>query len=115
MIDEPSLGELGRLIQALRGDVRDDLAQISARLDRLVLADVYTVEKAAMSKDISDLTKVVEQLAARQERDMAALQDQRAQDVSRITQTRRFMVASVFIPLLGLVLPLVLMLVGDKG
>ena len=41
MADEPSLGELGRLIQALRGDVRDDYAQINSRLDRLVSIDVY--------------------------------------------------------------------------
>jgi hypothetical protein len=113
--DEPSLGELGRLIQALRGDVRDDMAQINARLDRLVSADVYAVEKAAMAKDIADVTKVVEQLAAKQERDVAAIHDQRAQDANRVTQTRRWLLASVVIPLLGLVLPVVLFLAGGKS
>ncbi|QLJ06751.1 hypothetical protein HZZ00_37610 (plasmid) [Streptomyces sp. NEAU-sy36] len=114
MIDEPSLGELGRLIQALRGDVRDDMAQINARLDRLVSMDVYTVEKAAMTKDIADLTKDVEQLAAKQTQDIAALQDQRQKDNDRVTQTRRWVVASVVIPLLGLVLPIVLFMAGGK-
>jgi ABC-type phosphate transport system auxiliary subunit len=113
--DEPSLGELGRLIQALRGDVRDDMAQINARLDRLVSMDVYTAEKAAMSKDIADLTKDVEQLAAKQERDVTALQDQRHKDNDRVTQTRRWLVASVVIPLLGLVLPVILFLAGGKS
>src|SRR5690606_41764167 len=62
-----SLGELGRLIQALRDDVREDMQAINQRLDKLVSADVYAVEKAAMAKDISDLTKTVEQLKAKQE------------------------------------------------
>lgn len=113
MVDEPSLGELGRLIQALRGDVRDDMAQINSRLDRLVSADVYAVEKAAMSKDISDLVKAVEQLSAKQERDVTAMQAQRIQDADRLTQTRRWMVGAV-ISMLGLVLPVILFMAGGK-
>ncbi|MCP9209667.1 hypothetical protein [Streptomyces cucumeris] len=112
MNDEPSLGELGRLIQALRGDVRDDMAMINQRLDRLVSMDVYTVEKAALTKDIADLMKAVEQLAAKEERDIAAMHEQRAQDVNRITQTRRWLVASVIVPLLGFVIPVILFLVS---
>jgi len=113
MVDEPSLGELGRLIQALRGDVRDDMAQINSRLDRLVSADVYAVEKAAMAKDISDLVKAVEQISAKQERDVTTIQQQRIQDADRITQTRRWLVGAV-ISLLGLVLPVILFMAGGK-
>lgn len=113
MNDEPTLGELGRLIQALRGDVRDDMAQIQTRLDRLVSIDVYQVEKAAMTKDITDLTKGLEQLASKQERDVAALHEQRAQDADRVTQTRRWLVGAV-ISLLGLVLPVILFMAGGK-
>lgn len=101
MADEPSLGELGRLIQALRGDIRDDMAQINARLDRMVSTDVYTVEKAGLVKEIADVAKVVETLQAQRER-----------DAERVTQTRRWMVASVIIPLVGIVLPLIVMLRG---
>jgi len=101
MADEPSLGELGRLIQALRGDIRDDMAQINARLDRMVSTDVYTVEKAGLVKEIADLAKDVEALAT-----------QRSQDAERVTQPRRWMVASVIIPLVGIVLPLIMMLRG---
>lgn len=103
MPDEPSLGELGRLIQLLRGDIRDDMAQINARLDRMVSTDVYTVEKAGLSKEISDLAKAVE-----------TMQTQRTQDADRVTQTRRWMVASVIIPVLGLVLPVIFFLTGGK-
>lgn len=111
-IDEPSLGELGRLIRALRDDVREDMQAINQRLDKLVSADVYAVEKAAMAKDITDLTKAVEQLAAKQERDIQALGEQRTQDANRVTQTRRWLVASVIIPFLGLCIPVILFLVS---
>ncbi|MCX4911922.1 hypothetical protein [Streptomyces sp. NBC_00878] len=104
MADEPSLGELGRLIQALRGDVRDDMAQINSRLDRLVSADVYAVEKAAMVKAIEDLAKGVQEV-----------QRQRQADADRVTQTRRWLVASVIVPLLGLILPVVLFVAGGKA
>lgn len=115
MSDDPSLGELGRLIQALRGDVRDDMAQINQRLDRLVSLDVYTVEKAAMSKDIADLAKALEQLAARHEQDIKAVRDQRETDANRVTQTRRWMVGTVLIPLLGLILPVIIFMAGGKS
>lgn len=113
MADEPSLGELGRLIQALRGDVRDDMAQINIRLDRLVSIDVYAVEKAALLKDLSDLEKTVQQLSAKHDRDVASIHEQRIQDADRITQTRRWLVGAV-ISLLGLVVPVILFMAGGK-
>lgn len=112
MNSEPSLGELGRLIRALRDDVRDDMAQINLRLDKLVSADVYAVEKAAMAKDISDLAKALEQLSAKHERDISSIAEQRAQDANRVTQTRRWLVASVIIPFLGVVIPVALFLMS---
>jgi hypothetical protein len=113
MADEPSLGELGRLIQALRGDVRDDMAQINIRLDRLVSIDVYAVEKAALLKDLSDLEKAVQELAAKQDRDVRAIQEQRVQDTERVTNTRRWLVGAV-ISLLAIVVPVILFLAGGK-
>lgn len=104
MADEPTNGELWRLIETMRSDFRDDMSQIQVHLGRLVSADVYAVEKAAIAKDIADLVKVVD-----------AMQAQRQADADRITQTRRWLVASVIIPLLGLVLPVVLFVAGGKA
>lgn len=113
---EPSLGELGRLLQALRDDFREDMAAINLRLDKLVSADVYAVEKAAMMKDIADLTRALEQLSAKHDQDVRAINEQRTQDVLRVTQTRRWIVASVVIPMLGLIVPVVLFLAsGGKS
>lgn len=113
MTDEPSLGELGRLIQALRGDVRDDMAQINIRLDRLVSIDVYAVEKAALLKNLSDLEKGMQQLVAKHEQDMRAVQEQRVQDADRVTNTRRWLVGAV-ISLLGILVPVILFVAGGK-
>lgn len=104
MADEPSLGELGRLIQLMRGDIRDDMAQINSRLDRMVSTDVYGVEKAALERAIADVKKDVE-----------TVQGQRVADADRVTQTRRWMFASVIVPVLGLILPVVFFLAGGKG
>lgn len=104
MADEPSLGELGRLIQLMRSDIRDDMAQINTRLDRMVSVDVYGVEKAGVERQMTELGKQVE-----------AMQAQRAQDADRVTQTRRWLIASVIIPLIGLIIPFVFFIVGGKG
>jgi hypothetical protein len=80
MDEGPSLGELGRLIQLLRSDIRDDMAQINGRLDRMVSTDVYGVEKAGLERDIAEV-----------KRELANVQAQRLQDVERVTQTRRWM------------------------
>jgi len=103
VVDEPTNGELWRLIETMRGDFRDDMAQIQVNLGRLVSADVYAVEKAAIAKDIADLVKVVE-----------GMQAQRQADADRITATRRWLLASVVIPILGLVLPVVLFMANGK-
>ncbi|MGS2592110.1 hypothetical protein [Streptomyces hebeiensis] len=104
MADEPSLGELGRLIQLMRGDIRDDMAQINARLDRMVSTDVYGVEKAALEREIADLKKDVE-----------GMQTQRLTDAERVTQTRRWLFASVVVPVLGLIIPIVFFLMEGKA
>lgn len=114
MSDDLSLGELGRIIQALRGDVRDDMAQIQQRLDRLVSVDVYTVEKQALAKDVAEVARIVDQLAQKQEADMKAVRDQRDKDAERITGTRRWMVGTV-VSLLGLILPVIFFVVGGKS
>jgi hypothetical protein len=46
---------------------------------------------------------------------VAAIQDQRSQDANRVTQTRRYMVASVIVPIIGLVIPVILFMMGGKS
>lgn len=76
-MDEPTNGELGRLIQALRADVREDLGQINQRLDKVVPLDVYTIEKTALADRVT------------------ALEQAREKDATRITTTRRWVIGTV--------------------
>jgi len=112
--DDLSLGELGRIIQGLRVDVRDDMAQINQRLDRLVSLDVYTVEKASLVKELADLARVVEQLSKKHDDDIKSVRDQREKDADRVTQTRRWMVGMV-VSMLSLIVPVIIFVVGGKS
>lgn len=114
MADEPTNGELWRLIETMRSDVRDDMAQIHVHLGRLVSSEVYSVEKAALVKDITDLEKAVQQLSAKHDQDVTAIQNQRVQDAERVTNTRRWLVGAV-ISLLAIVVPVILFAVGGKS
>lgn len=114
MADEPTNGELWRLIETMRSDVRDDMAQIHVHLGRLVSSEVYSVEKAALVKDISDLEKTVQQLSDKHDRDMTAVHNQRTQDADKLTQTRRWLVGAV-ISLLGILVPVILFMAGGKS
>ncbi|MFD6275848.1 hypothetical protein ACFWFI_09775 [Streptomyces sp. NPDC060209] len=96
MADEPSNGELGRLIQALRDDVREDLGNLNGRLDTFVSQDVYTIEKT--------------QLGAR----VTTLETKREQDADRLVATRRWMIGVVITVVVAL-LPYLAMTVKGAG
>jgi hypothetical protein len=75
--DEPTNGELGRLIQSLRTEFREDLGQLNTRLDKVVPLDVYTIEKTAMTERIT------------------AIEQGREKDTERITATRRWIIGTL--------------------
>lgn len=86
MADEPSMsnGELGRLIQALREDMREDMGQLNQRLDKVVPVDVYTIEKTTITERVT------------------ALETHREKDAEKMTATRRWMVGVVITVALAL-------------
>lgn len=71
MPNEPSLGELTRIIKEFRGDVRDDLSAINARvrddfqainarLDTFLLREVYNADKAALQERLTRMEREAE-------------------------------------------------------
>ncbi|MDQ0795564.1 hypothetical protein [Streptomyces sp. B1I3] len=96
MADEPSNGELGRLIQALRDDVREDLGNLNGRLDSFVSQDVYTIEKTQINARVT------------------TLETQRERDADRIVATRRWMIGVVITVVVAL-LPYLAMTVKGAG
>jgi hypothetical protein len=99
MADEPSMsnGELGRLIQSLREDMREDMGQLNQRLDKVVTQDVYTIEKTTITERVS------------------ALETHRERDAERILATRRWMIG-VVITVVAVLLPyLVAIVTGARA
>ena len=84
MGDEPSNGELGRLIEALRMDMREDMGMLNQRLDKVVPMDVYTIEKTQTTDRVT------------------ALEAAREKDAERVTNTRRWMIGAVLTVMIGL-------------
>ncbi|MET9516376.1 hypothetical protein [Streptomyces sp. NPDC002994] len=99
MADEPSMsnGELGRLIQSLREDMREDMGQLNLRLDKVVPVDVYTIEKTTITERVS------------------ALETQREKDAERIIATRRWMVGVVITVVVALLPYLIAIVTGARA
>lgn len=85
MADEPTNGELGRLIQSLRDDMREDmghlrsemredLVSLNGRLDKVVPMDVYSIEKTQLTDRVT------------------ALETQREKDADKVIATRRWVI-----------------------
>lgn len=55
--DDLTVGELGRMLGALRHDLQGMIQGINARLDRVVSTDVYTLQSAHTDQRITDLTR----------------------------------------------------------
>jgi hypothetical protein len=92
-----SNGELGRLIQSLREDMREDLGQLNSRLDKVVQVDIYTVEKTTITERVT------------------ALETQREKDAERILATRRWMVGVVITVVVALLPYLAAIVTGAKA
>ncbi|RCV53464.1 hypothetical protein [Marinitenerispora sediminis] len=73
MADEPSVWELHRTMTDMRGDLKDGLAQINARLDRVVSNELFASYQSAVDRRFGEL-----------EKDVAALQEQHRGDVDRL-------------------------------
>lgn len=92
MPDEPTLGEVVRRFEDRFADVRDDIQQLAARLDSKVSQEVYNLRHEALT------TRV------------AALETLREKDVERVAATRRWLVGAVIVPLVGVLLPVIILL-----
>ena len=85
--DEPTLGELGRTIDRLRLDIRDDLAGLSGRLDRLVPLDVYAADHRATEQRMAVVERKADALAQKLDQEVEKLHqrtEQRGQKILAI-------------------------------
>lgn len=97
MADEPTLGELGLRVELGFADLKEDLREVSARLDSKVDQQIYDLRHEA--------------LAAR----VTTLETLRQKDAERIVATRRWLIGVVIVPLIGVLLPVLIMLTQGAG
>ncbi|WP_037576826.1 hypothetical protein [Phaeacidiphilus oryzae] len=95
MPDELTLGELGRRLADMHGDLKEDIKTLSGRVDGKVSADVLALQQAAQDERHKALAERVTSMEAA-----------RAADARRIHETRRWLIAAVIIPILAIIIPL---------
>lgn len=97
MPDEPTLGELARRFEDRLSDVREDIQQLARRMDEKVDQKVYDLRHEA--------------LAAR----VGTLETLREKDAEKLVATRRWLIGAVIVPLVGILLPVILLLTRGAG
>lgn len=97
MPDEPTLGEVVRRFEDRFTDVRDDIAQIGRRLDEKVDQRIYDLRHEALTQRVSTLETL------------------REKDTERLVATRRWLIGAVVVPLVGILLPVIILLTRGGG
>lgn len=97
MPDEPTLGEVVRRFDERFADVRDDIQQLGRRMDEKVDQKLYDLRHEALAQRI------------------ATLETLREKDAEKIVATRRWLIGAVVVPLVGILLPVIILLTQGGG
>lgn len=116
MADDLTLGELGRRLEAVMADIKDDVHQLGLRLDGKVSADVLRLEQAAQDERHQALVAKVQQaqqeiVTMRLEIAQQALDDKKRQEAAAkaLRDQRRWLVGAIIVPIVAVLLPLLLL------
>lgn len=93
MPDEPTLGEVQRRMDQRFTDLKEDLAELALRLDRKVDMEIYNLRHEALMARV------------------ATLETLREKDAEKLVATRRWLVGAVIVPLIGVLLPVIILLI----
>ena len=97
MPDEPTLGEVVRRFEDRFTDVRDDIHDLGKNLEKKVDQQIYDYRHNA--------------LAAR----VTTLETLREKDAEKLVATRRWLIGAVIVPLVGILLPVIILLMRGSG
>ncbi|MFD9564334.1 hypothetical protein [Streptomyces sp. NPDC059994] len=97
MPDEPTLGELARRFEDRLTDVREDIQQLGLRLDKKVDRELYDLRHEALTARVTTLETL------------------REKDTEKLVATRRWLIGAVIVPILGILLPVILLLTQGTG
>ncbi|MEV4227228.1 hypothetical protein AB0J81_08990 [Streptomyces bobili] len=97
MPDEPTLGEVVRRFDERFADVRDDIQQLGRRMDEKVDQRIYDLRHEALTARVGTLETL------------------REKDAEKIVATRRWLIGAVVVPLVGILLPVIILLTRGGG
>lgn len=97
MPDEPTLGEVQRRMDQRFTDLKEDIVELTVRLDRKVDMEIYNLRHEALMVRV------------------ATLESLREKDTEKIIATRRWLVGAVIVPLISVLLPVIILLVQGGG
>lgn len=92
MSDEPTPGEMVRRLEDRLADVRDDIQQLGRRMDEKVDQRIYDLRHEALTGRVSTLETL------------------REKDAEKLVATRRWLIGAVVVPLVGILLPVIILL-----
>jgi hypothetical protein len=95
--DEPTLGEVVRRFDERFADVRDDIQQLGRRMDEKVDQRIYDLRHEALTARVGTLETL------------------REKDAEKIVATRRWLIGAVVVPLVGILLPVIILLTQGGG
>lgn len=105
MPDDLSLGEIGRRLEWIHNDLKDDINAIAGRLDGKVSTEVFKLEQASQDQRVDGI-------AAR----VSALEQAKAQESRQRATDRRLVMTALILPIVvGLVLVSVQVLLNVQG
>ncbi|MCC9154920.1 hypothetical protein LZP81_30725 [Streptomyces parvulus] len=97
MADEPTLGEVVRRFEDRFTDVREDIQQLGRRMDEKVDQRIYDLRHEALTARV------------------ATLETLREKESEKLVATRRWLIGAVIVPLVGILLPVILLLTQGAG
>jgi hypothetical protein len=97
MSDEPTPGEMVRRLEDRLADVRDDIQQLGRRMDDKVDQRIYDLRHEALTGRVSTLETL------------------REKDAEKLVATRRWLIGAVVVPLVGILLPVIILLARGTG
>lgn len=92
MSDEPTPGEMVRRLEDRLADVREDIQQLGRRMDEKVDSRIYDLRHEALTGRVSTLETL------------------REKDAEKLVATRRWLIGAVVVPLIGILLPVIILL-----
>lgn len=104
MADEPTLGEVARRLEAIHADLKEDLREYGARLEKKVSVERYELERRTaddVHRQVIERVAAIEVARAQEKRD-AELERRKVEDQRRAD--KRLILTGLIVPVLIVIL-----------